>query len=610
MIDTLLRVGLSNAASAGVLAIVLLPLARLLRRPALTHALSLLILLKLVTPPLLALPLAWPRHAPPEIPRQILAAPREATVQIEFVRDISEPRAVSVAVPVPIVTPPAPVVNWQTRISWKWLVVAAWLGGSSFYLILITGRLLALRRVLRLSSLAPEAVGSEVRALARSLRVEPPPVYFVPGTPSPMLLAMFSRPRLVIPHALWATLDEGQRRSLCLHELAHLCRRDHWVRYLEMLVTVLYWWHPAAWWTRRALREAEEQCCDAWVVWAMPSGVNAYLTTLLAAVDFLSQVPRSALPATALLASGMGQFHSLQRRLKMVREKSVQRRLTGVSLAAVLGLGAAALTLGPTAARGGDVSEETAAANAALDKAAAVEATREDPRIDWRIERSNKADSSSAAPGEAADATRAADQVEKLQHEVMRLQSELQRAQMQLKKYESVLNSFQRGGTADPAAPDPLRDSPSDHLMIGGVIIHVGNNGQLEAFDHATKQRLWAFATGPGIQVNADESGRLIVRWHGRGIVIDPTTGKELKQFFDADRAPAGGDSGRGKELKQFFDSKAAPAGGDYGRGAEVDRLKTLEDRMDKLTQAVEGLVKMQNSSTEHAPRPGELRRQ
>jgi beta-lactamase regulating signal transducer with metallopeptidase domain len=589
MIDTLLRVGLSNAASAGVLAIVLLPLARLSRRPALTHALSVLILLKLVTPPLLALPLAWPSHAPRETPRQILAAPREASVQIELVRDVSEPRDVSVAVPVPMVTPPVRAADWRTRIFWKWLVVAAWLGGSLSYLILITGRLLALRRVLRLSTPAPQAVENEVRTLARSLRVAAPPVYFVPGTPSPMLLAMFSRPRLVIPQALWATLDDGQRRSLCLHELAHLCRRDHWVRYLEMLVTVLYWWHPAAWWTRRALREAEEQCCDAWVVWAMPSGVNAYLTTLLAAVDFLSQVPRSASPATALLASGMGQFHCLQRRLKMVREKSVQRRLTRAGLAAVLGLGAAILTVGPVAVRGGEVSEETAAANAALDKAAAVEAPKEDRNVDWEVRRLDKPAPSSAGPGEVADATRAADQVEKLKHEVMRLQAELQRAQMQLTKYQSILNSFPRGGTADPAAADPRRDSPSDHLMIGGVIIHVGGNGQLEAFDHATKQRLWAISGSPGMQVNADEGGRLIVRWHGRGIVLDPASGKELKQFFDA---------------------KDAPAGGDSGRGAEVDRLKTLEDRMDKLTQAVEGLVKMQNSSPEHAPRPGELQRQ
>ncbi len=57
--DALLHAAISNAAAAAVLAAVLLPAARLLRRPALTHLLCVLVLLKLVTPPLFSLPLRW-----------------------------------------------------------------------------------------------------------------------------------------------------------------------------------------------------------------------------------------------------------------------------------------------------------------------------------------------------------------------------------------------------------------------------------------------------------------------------------------------------------------------------------------------------------------------
>src|SRR5438874_1563645 len=68
--DTLLEAGLSNAVAAAVLALVAAGVARLGRRPALTHSLWLLVLLKLVTPPIIPLALPWPadeQRAAPEL---------------------------------------------------------------------------------------------------------------------------------------------------------------------------------------------------------------------------------------------------------------------------------------------------------------------------------------------------------------------------------------------------------------------------------------------------------------------------------------------------------------------------------------------------------------
>src|SRR6187397_498940 len=59
--EPLLRLLLTNAAAAGLIAVVAFALSRLVRRPAVAHALWLLALLKLVTPPVVSLPLlpAW-----------------------------------------------------------------------------------------------------------------------------------------------------------------------------------------------------------------------------------------------------------------------------------------------------------------------------------------------------------------------------------------------------------------------------------------------------------------------------------------------------------------------------------------------------------------------
>src|SRR5437764_925676 len=123
----------------------------------------------------------------------------------------------------------------------------------------------------------------------------------VPGRVPPMLWTGLGRPQLLLPAGLLGALDPGQRATLLAHELAHLRRRDHWVRRLEFVALGLYWWHPAAWLACRELREAEEQCCDAWVVAALPGAARRYATALVETLDFLA-----AAPAAPPLASGLG----------------------------------------------------------------------------------------------------------------------------------------------------------------------------------------------------------------------------------------------------------------------------------------------------------------
>src|SRR5438874_9359106 len=72
--DALLQIGLSNAVLCGIMAVLLLPLARWLRRPALIHALSVLILLKLLTPPFFNFPVLGDSAAVATRSRQITVA--------------------------------------------------------------------------------------------------------------------------------------------------------------------------------------------------------------------------------------------------------------------------------------------------------------------------------------------------------------------------------------------------------------------------------------------------------------------------------------------------------------------------------------------------------
>jgi tetratricopeptide (TPR) repeat protein len=182
---------------------------------------------------------------------------------------------------------------------------------------------------------------------------------------SPLLWALVGPPRLLLPEALWKTLTEQQRGTLLAHELAHLRRRDHWVRLLELVVLGLYWWHPVAWWARRELREAEEQCCDAWVLWALPDAAEVYARALLQTLAFLSQ-SRQSLPVGA---SGAGRVSLLKRRLTMILRGPTSRVLGWPGLVALLLVAAALLPLLPTwAQRPQDAPPEPPAADEPADR--------------------------------------------------------------------------------------------------------------------------------------------------------------------------------------------------------------------------------------------------
>src|SRR5262249_20600517 len=116
-------------------------------------------------------------------------------------------------------------------------------------------------------------------------------------------------------------------------------------------VAGLYWWHPVVWWLRRALREAEEQCCDAWVVWAMPQKARTYAAALLAALEFVSGARTTPAAALAPATLGNGQVSCLKRRWRMIVRAKTPKGLSWAGRIAVIGLAAVLLPLAPSWAR-------------------------------------------------------------------------------------------------------------------------------------------------------------------------------------------------------------------------------------------------------------------
>ncbi len=373
--ETLYRAGLSNAVSATLLALLVACLGRVLaRRPAVLHCLWLLVLVKLVTPPLYELPVPWPE--PLNRTREPAAGPR-----VVYIEPIEEPEQIGAVVPEAKISRALPVDERQvafdnnfmalsgllreapTHINpaawssndWMKRASAIWIGGA------VTTFLVSIRRIRRFQRLLRDAhpVGEDtqdwVDELAANLGLlRSPSVWWVGGKLSPLVWSLGWRPRLIIPVDLWKGLDDHQRATLLIHELAHLRRGDHHLRFFELIVTALYWWHPVLWWARHSLRDVEEQCCDAWVVWAYPDAAKAYAETLLETLDFLNYSE----PSEPLLASGFGKVHHLRKRLTMIMNGTTPRLLGMWGTLGSLGLAAVLLPVNATWAQKAEEKKE------------------------------------------------------------------------------------------------------------------------------------------------------------------------------------------------------------------------------------------------------------
>lgn len=360
--ERILQLALCNAIIATLLALIVIALGRWIRRPAILHALWLLVFLKLFTPPLISIPISIPSQSPvlnteptyeprPNSPsrhqEQIIIF--ETMVDAAMMNHEENCFTAEAAIEEPL-HEVHPSTAEESQFPWWSLLGWTWMAGSFCWLILAVSRIWRFHHLLRYADSAPAWLQREVQFLAKKLGLNHvPDVLMTPGRLSPMLWAL-GRPRLLMPKELLPSLTVGQRQALLVHELAHLRRWDHVVRSVEMLALCLYWWNPIVWWAKRALREAEEQCCDAWVIWALPEERRNYATALVECLDFLANVPRP-LP---MGASGLGQVTDLKRRLTMILGSTTPRRLNWLSGMTMLILGALLLPILPTFAEDKD----------------------------------------------------------------------------------------------------------------------------------------------------------------------------------------------------------------------------------------------------------------
>jgi TonB family protein len=222
----------------------------------------------------------------------------------------------------------------QTTRAIPWAALL-WGFGCAMVILRWTSGALRTRRLVRRTSSATYSVAvmDELRVqagLSREVRV-------VECADSAVALVWgLLRPVVVLPAeaASWA---HERLRTVLLHELAHVQRRDPATQLLAQIATAVYWLHPLVWLAYRRLRQERARACDDIVLSEGISGAE-YAGHLIDLVRRLAAHPRADAPA-------MAEARDLELRVRAVLNPKQRRRSGGRKMLTVMTSVAMALVL-------------------------------------------------------------------------------------------------------------------------------------------------------------------------------------------------------------------------------------------------------------------------
>jgi beta-lactamase regulating signal transducer with metallopeptidase domain/ribosomal protein L7Ae-like RNA K-turn-binding protein len=236
------------------------------------------------------------------------------------------------------------VIDRAAAISWPAIALAVYVAGVLLLAVRLVADHLAARRLVRASErILDEEWTAAVDAAAKALGVtKPVRLLRAPAQAMPMVVGL-RRPAILVSNDADAWTAE-RRRSVILHEMAHVQRRDCFTQTLASLARALYWPHPGVWWAARRLQVEREFACDDRVL-ALGTEANGYANDLL---EIAYSLGARRAPALAVTMARRGQ---LEGRLLAVLDAARNRATPGLIGRAAAALVAASVIV-PVAAIG------------------------------------------------------------------------------------------------------------------------------------------------------------------------------------------------------------------------------------------------------------------
>jgi len=166
--------------------------------------------------------------------------------------------------------------------SWAPYIFAAWAFIASVALLRVATGFLSLRAMRRKClPLAQTELDPTLLPLLRETRNAV--VCTSDSVHTPTAIGFF-HPMIVLPAWAPSELSADELKSVLLHELAHLRRRDDWTNLAQKILRALFFFHPAVWWVERQLALEREMACDDAVL-ASTGSPHAYAQCLVSLAE-------------------------------------------------------------------------------------------------------------------------------------------------------------------------------------------------------------------------------------------------------------------------------------------------------------------------------------
>ena len=314
MIDYILQMTLSNLLVALALAIVALVLQRRYRANALANVVWVMVLLKLLSPPLVSLPLV-------EVESLVNSA--EATLSHSVVAEaggladavISDAAELSLLNANPEEQEPAGnggIISSQAIVS----LGVVWIGVTALLLVVSLFRIIRFHIQIHRQAKSVEPwvrqLGNQVAATLGLQKM--PRIAVLPANISPFVWWVGGKPQIFLSQLTIDQLQPTELRMVLTHEMVHIRRFDHCVRWLEWFSAAVLWWNPVMWVARQQLRATEEIACDETVIRLAGIAKFDYANSLLKMAEILAKSTNR--PPT--VASEFNSGGILEKRLKMI----------------------------------------------------------------------------------------------------------------------------------------------------------------------------------------------------------------------------------------------------------------------------------------------------
>lgn len=337
---TVLEYALGNALLALPLAALAWTIGRTRRNPGVAHFAWLLVMVRLVMPPIasvpwlsIQVPVAGAIAVQPSAPRAADSPAFDSRVAgqpTDSADDSSIGIATGAATPNETAVQASASLSYEPQVAGpilvdRWSVLGLlWLAGTIAVVAVSAARLLRFRRMLRAACSAADPRVQRLAAQAAAdlgmpLRAE---ILAIPATTVPFVWSCFGRTRIVLPASIVSEMSDDELLLVLTHELAHVRRRDHLVRWFDWAVVAWLWWNPLAWIARRGLRRTEELACDALVLRTRGAAHHAYGSCLLSVAEALNG---PAFRAPVQICT-MGDGGSLEERIRFIMSEASSSR--------------------------------------------------------------------------------------------------------------------------------------------------------------------------------------------------------------------------------------------------------------------------------------------